>query len=265
MCDSYFRAVNRLLPVVLLWFCCSCGTPPAKPVSAHADSVRDTVAKAKSTPDTLAVKKDSVRKTSALEQSLLASGLVDVHSLDSTIVVDLKYSTSDNFLGFDVYGDFDRCFLQPDVAAKLVHAQQVLKARYPYYTLIVYDAVRPLHIQRVMWDTLKLPPGEKQKYLSNPANGSLHNFGAAVDIAILDGTGTQLDMGTKYDYFGELAHPEKEEQFLEDGQLSHRQVLNRELLRSVMRAAGFFNIQTEWWHFNSCRREEAKAKYKVVE
>lgn len=200
-----------------------------------------------------------------LSQQLLKAGLTDVQQLDSSIRVDLRYSTEDNFLGVDVYGDFNRCFLQPDVAAKLVAAQRALKKRFPYYNLLVYDAVRPLHIQRRMWDTLELPPGEKQKYLSNPANGSLHNYGAAVDLTIVDDAGMELDMGTRFDYFGELAHPDRETALLDEGKLSPRQVANRGILRTVMREAGFFNIRTEWWHFNSCRRDEAKVKYKVVE
>ncbi len=200
-----------------------------------------------------------------MEQRIRAAGLVDVTSLDSTIRVDLRYSTTDNFTGIDVYGDFNRCYLQPDVAEKLVKAQAFLRAKYPYYSLVVYDAVRPLHIQRLMWDTIRLPPGQKTKYLSNPDNGSLHNYGAAVDAGIVDDHGFALDMGTPYDFFGEKAHPVKEQEMLASGELTHRQVLNRELLREVMRKAGFFGIQTEWWHFNSCRRNEAAEKYQMVQ
>lgn len=203
---------------------------------------------------------------SPLEQQLLDSGLVDVQALDSSIVVDLRYSTEDNFMHMDLYGDFTHAFLQPDVAEKLLKAQQALKARYPYYSLIIYDAVRPMHIQRMMWDTLPMPPMERQKYLSNPSRGgSLHNYGAAVDVSIIDSNGIPLDMGTAYDFFGEKAHPVKEAELLEAGELSERQVSNRKILRSVMYKGGFFGIQTEWWHFNSCTRDAAMEKYGVVE
>ena len=200
-----------------------------------------------------------------LERSLIDAGLVNVKDLDSTIQVDLKYSSTDNFLGIDVYGDLENCYLQPDVAKKLAVAQAALKKQYPYYRLIVYDGARPRSIQQVMWDTIQVEERERPKYLSNPKYGSLHNFGAAVDVSIVNEEGMPLDMGTPYDHFSELAYPEREEEMLSEGRLTQRQVLNRELLRSVMTEAGFFNIQTEWWHFNSCYREEARTKYEMLE
>ncbi len=202
---------------------------------------------------------------SPMEQRFIDSGLVNIRWLDPSIKVDLKYSTTDNFLGLDVYGELDEAFLQRDVAEKLVKAQQFLKKQYPFYNLVIYDAVRPRSIQYKMWDTIKIPAAEKAKYLSNPKYGSLHNYGAAVDISIIDELGIALDMGTPYDYFGELAHPEKEEQMIGEGKLTHAQTNNRKLLRDVMEKAGFFNIQTEWWHFNSCYRKEAATRYRIVE
>jgi zinc D-Ala-D-Ala dipeptidase len=151
------------------------------------------------------------------------------------------------------------------VAEKLKHAQSVLKSKYPFYNLIVFDAVRPKSVQQKMWDTIAVPDYERSKYVSNPQNGSLHNFGAAVDISIVDEGGIELDMGTSYDYFGELAYPREEERMIREGKLTHIQLLNRELLRSVMEEAGFTAITTEWWHFNSCSRNEAFSKYKIIE
>jgi len=202
---------------------------------------------------------------SKTEQSIIGAGCVDIKIIDSSIVVDLKYSTSDNFLGFDVYGDFNTCYLQADVAEKLSRAQKYLKSQYPFYNLIVYDGARPRSVQYKMWDTINVPYSERSKYLSDPAGGSLHNFGAAVDLSIIDENGYVLDMGTKYDYFGELAYPREEERMIREGKLSHLQLLNRELLRSVMEQAGFFGITTEWWHFNSCCRKAAYKKYSIIE
>lgn len=208
---------------------------------------------------------DSVQKEkSALEIELDSLGLVNVHEMDSTIRIDLKYSTPQNFIGIDVYGNFDQCYLQKEVAEKLVNAQKFLRQKFPYYTLIVFDAVRPLSIQQKMWDTIALPAGEKIKYLSNPKHFSLHNYGAAVDLSIVDDNGILLDMGTPFDFFGEKAHPVKEQELLASGELTQHQISNREILRSVMRKAGFFGIQTEWWHFNSCTREVAASKYQIV-
>lgn len=237
--------------------------PPAKKPVLKPDTLPVQMDTAQS--DTVSIRQEMTRPYSELENKIAAYGLTDISKLDSTIVIELRYSTVNNFLGRDMYGDFDRCFLQPDVAAKLVIAQAELRKKYPYYSLIVYDAVRPLHIQRMMWDTLHLPPGEKQKYLSNPDNGSLHNYGAAVDVSIVDEKGIVLDMGTPYDFFGEKAHPVKEQFYLESGELTDRQIFNREILRGVMRKGGFFGIQTEWWHFNSCTRAVAAEKYVIVE
>jgi len=220
------------------------------------------------------IKKDSVDHLlpaeisiaySSTEQNLINAGLIDIKSIDSTVVVDLKYSTTDNFLGLDVYGTFNKCYLQPDVANKLKTAQQLLRSKFPYYNIVVYDAARPRSIQYKMWDTIDVPVVERSKYLSNPQNGSLHNFGAAVDVSIIDENGYVLDMGTGYDYFGELAYPREEERMNREGKLTRIQLLNRELLRTVMLQAGFAGITTEWWHFNSCTRQEAFSRYKIIE
>lgn len=258
------RAVFFLLLAIV---CFSCD-PPAKPQVASPpatpsrDSAPDTISPAKA--DT--VPHREVRSYSPAEQQLLDSGLTDIYTLDSTFIVDLRYSTDSNFLGMDVYGDLDKAFLQPEIAKRLLLAEKALQEKHPGYSLIIYDAVRPMRIQRLMWDTLDLPRGQKQKYLSNPANGgSLHNYGAAVDVSIADENGRPLDMGTPYDFFGEKAHPVLEKTMLDSGILTLQQIHNRELLRSVMKKGGFWNIQTEWWHFNACTRAEAMERYRLVE
>ena len=202
---------------------------------------------------------------SLIEVQMESIGLVDVASVDSTLLVDLRYSTTNNFTGRDLYGDLNRCYLQKDVAEKLAKAQAELRRRFPYYGLLVFDGARPVSIQRYMWDSISFLPGERQKYLSNPENRSLHNYGAAVDLTIIDAQGRELDMGTPYDFFGEMAHPREEEHFFESGQLTESQVANRMLLREVMRAAGFTGIETEWWHFNSTSRANAAVTYPLVE
>ena len=202
---------------------------------------------------------------SATERTLINAGLVNIKMLDSSIIVDLKYSTNDNFLLTDVYGDLNNAYLQQEVVAKLLRAQQLLKLRFPYYSLIVYDAVRPRSIQLKMWDSIDVPAYERSKYVSNPHNGSLHNYGAAVDLSIIDDNGIALDMGTPYDFFGEMAYPREEQRLLQEGKLTYKQLNNRKILRDVMAQAGFSGITTEWWHFNSCSRNEAAGRYKIVE
>lgn len=224
--------------------------------------------------ETISLKKDTVlavkpakkkakRKKSALEEKLIAQGLVNLKELDSTIQVKLMYATTDNFVGENMYGDFDQAYLYPNPAKKVLKAQQALQKINSSYSLIIYDAVRPLHIQQKMWDALKIPFKEKIKFLSNPKNGSIHNYGCAVDISISQ-NGIPLDMGTPYDYLGKLAYPRLEKQLLKAGKLTAKQVSNRKLLRKVMFDAGFTGITTEWWHFNSLKRKDAKQKYKVI-
>jgi zinc D-Ala-D-Ala dipeptidase len=237
------------------------GCQPGTDTSSRTDTVKTVVQ-----PDTV---RDTVLYVapakSAIELKMEALGLVDILSLDSTLIVDLRYSSINNFTGKDMYGELNRCYLQKDVALKLVDAQKKLRAQYPYYSLLVFDGARPVSIQQYMWDSVALPPGDRQKYLSNPANRSLHNYGAAVDLTIIDDDGRELDMGTPYDFFGELAHPRAEGEFFAAGQLTETQLANRELLRSVMRAAGFSPIDTEWWHFNSTSRAKAAEVYPVIE
>jgi zinc D-Ala-D-Ala dipeptidase len=201
----------------------------------------------------------------ALEVRLKELGLVELSEVDPSIVVDLRYSGEDNFMGQDIYGDFDRAWLQPEVAEMLKNAQSALKQRHPGYSIVVFDAARPLSIQQKMWDITDLPVAEKSKYLSNPKKGSVHNYGAAVDVSLVDENGEELDMGTPYDFFGEEAHPENEPRMLAAGKLTQGQVENRKLLRSVMKAAGFSNIPSEWWHFNAYNRETAKQKFPLIE
>jgi zinc D-Ala-D-Ala dipeptidase len=163
-----------------------------------------------------------------------------------------------------LYGCLKKAYLQPDIAQRLVHCQSWLSEQRPGYRLIVYDAARPQQIQKIMWDSLHLPLHEKVKFLSNPAFGSLHNFGAAVDVSIVDDKGFVLDMGAPFDHIGEEAHPVMEWQMLQSGKLTPLHIENRNLLRTVMRKGGFWGIQTEWWHFNAMTREVAAAKYTLI-
>jgi D-alanyl-D-alanine dipeptidase len=185
--------------------------------------------------------------------------------MDPSIAVNLKYATEDNFLHKNLYGELKNCYLQKDIAGKLVNAQQILKKKFSFYSLIIYDGVRPLSIQQMMWDELQVPEKLKDKYVSDPQVGSLHNFGCAVDVSIVNEEGWEMDMGTPYDYFGELGHPIAEKRMIEDGKLSWRQFENRKLLRDVMTEAGFMGITTEWWHFNGNSLKQAGEKYHIVD
>lgn len=205
-------------------------------------------------------------KISSLEQKFIKHSLVDVQKLDPTIKVDLKYSTTDNFIKEDVYGDLERAYLQPMAAEKLAKANQFLKQEKPNYTLLVYDGARPRSVTKIFWTRMShLPYNRREDFVADPAKGSIHNFGCAVDLTIADGRGKALDMGTIFDFFGQEAEPRREAAMLKAGKLTPQQVENRKLLRRVMKKAGFTSIETEWWHYNAMSREKAKAKYGFIE
>jgi D-alanyl-D-alanine dipeptidase len=197
---------------------------------------------------------------------MIKQGLVDVQKIDPTILVDLKYSTTDNFVGKDVYGDLAKAYMQPMAARKLAEASKHLQAKHPSLRLLVYDAARPRSAQWNLWNALpKLPERERQKYVADPRKGSIHNYGCAVDLTVATQDGRALDMGTTYDYFGELAYPSKEDELLKAGKLTRQQIDNRQILRTAMQQGGFSRIEFEWWHFNSLSREKAKMAFRIVE
>lgn len=200
-----------------------------------------------------------------LETKLIAQGLVDIETVIPGIKVELKYSTEDNFFGKDVYEDHVRAYLQPVVAEMLKKAQESLQKDYPNLTLLVYDGVRPLSVQQILWDDLDKPDSIKPLYVADPKVGGLHNYGVAVDLTIFDNELQQpLDMGTTYDYFGYPAYPDREKQMLAEGKITQAHVANREILRKVMIGAGFTGIGSEWWHFNAFSRKEAGEKFDLI-
>ena len=203
------------------------------------------------------------QKTSAIEQKLMDAGLVNLQDVVPELLVELKYSTIDNFLNADVYGDLENAYLRPEAAQKLEKAQTILQKEYPEFSLLVYDAARPRSVQYLMWDTLKMPG--KINYVADPRKGSIHNYGMAVDLTVATREGKALDMGTAFDFFGPLAQPQLEAQFLAEGKLSSEQLANRKILRNVMVRAGFYPIQYEWWHFNGDISDSVKANYEIIE
>ncbi len=215
----------------------------------------------------LQIKKENrkIIDTSALEHLLIQKNLININSLDSNIRVVLHYSTANNFLNKPLYNGLTNCYLPCEVALKLCNAQYYLKSQFSNYNIIVFDAVRPLKIQQQMWKELDMPLKQKIKYLANPNELSLHNYGAAVDVGIIGNNDLLLDMGTPFDFFGELSEPKKELIHIENGSLSKQAQGNRLLLRTVMLKAGFRMITSEWWHFNSDTKASAATKYQLIE
>ncbi len=207
----------------------------------------------------------------SLIPSVARCQLVDVQALDSSVLVELKYSTTDNFVGKDVYGSLTRAYLQPVAAQKLVAASRWLQVRRPDLRLLVYDAARPQAAQWALWNALpQYSERQRRTYVADPRQGSIHSYGCAVDLTLATASSptskpVPLDMGTPYDFFGPKAYPKLEVSLLKSGQLTAAQVANRRLLRQTMRAGGFMPIDYEWWHFNAMSRQEAKRRFKRVE
>ena len=150
--------------------------------------------------------------------------------------LDIRYATTDNFMGLQIY-PCGRCFLRPAVAAALLRAEQTLRAQ--RLGLVLYDCYRPRPAQQKLWDVTPNP-----RYVTPPAKGSMHNRGAAVDLALTDlRTGDTLDMGTPYDFFGPAAAPAY--MALPDTILRRRRTLS-----AALTAEGFRPIRSEWWHYN---------------
>jgi D-alanyl-D-alanine dipeptidase len=117
----------------------------------------------------------------------------------------------------------------------------------------------------MMWDSLKMHPDLKYNYLSPPDETSLHNYGCAADVTIMRTTdSTVLDMGTEFDQFSRLSQPIYETVFLKNGELDSMAWQNRRLLRYIMKRAGLKGINSEWWHFSLCTREEAAKGYQLI-
>jgi D-alanyl-D-alanine dipeptidase len=192
-------------------------------------------------------------------------GLVEVTSQVPGVLVELKYATADNFMKKDVYGCLTHAYLQKETMAKLKKAQALLEKEHPGYHLLIYDAARPLSKQWELWNTLtEYPPAKRRTYVADPKEHSIHNYGSAIDLTVADEKGNPLEMGTKYDFFGELAYPKEEARFLKAGKLSQKAVENRLILRKAMTQAGFTAIDYEWWHFNAFSRKVAKQLFQVV-
>jgi len=205
----------------------------------------------------------SKAQASAAERQMENQGMVDIHTVDESIRVSLMYGRPDNFTGKLLYTDLTHAYLHPKAALALAKAQKYLQKEHPEWSLIIFDACRPMHIQQKMWNVVKGTSVEN--YVSNPARGGgLHNYGMAVDISICNLRGDTLMMGSKVDHMSRLSHIDEEYLLMKHHQISCTALKNRQLLRCVMRKAGFRPLRTEWWHFNFISRSTAKKYYKYV-
>ena len=192
------------------------------------------------------------------------AGNPDFRHLDSIegIATHLRYATPDNFVGRDLYSPYDCAWLHVDAAAALEKAVAWLAARQPGHRFLVLDALRPQRVQEQLWAALE--GTELRMYLADPARGSIHSFGMALDITILGDDGRELDMGTGFDDLTERSHPALEARLLAAGEITAQHIANRQLLREAMSHAGFIGINSEWWHFDCGDRERVRATFRRV-
>lgn len=201
---------------------------------------------------------------SGFEAQMRRAGLTDVGLLDTTLRVQLIYATDDNFMRRNVYGELRRAYLLPHFARKVVLAQRVLRKLRPGWRLLICDAARPLSIQRTMYALVAGTPN--QVYVANGERGGRHNYGVAVDVTLLDATGSPTDMGTPVDFMGEASHVDREDSLVRVGVISPTAARNRALLRTVMREVGLVVYRREWWHFEESERmADVRTKYRRLD
>lgn len=176
------------------------------------------------------------------------SDFVRLKDLSPDFVYELKYATPDNFLKQAVY-DCGECYLRKSTAEALVKANEAFKLL--GYRIKLFDCYRPLSVQKKMW---KILPGTH--YVANPAKGSKHNRGAAVDLTLVDAQGKELNMGTPFDFFGKEAHHTYT-------QHSKEVLENRKLLKETLDKFNFKSIYSEWWHYEY--RPEMQSKVENFE
>ncbi len=219
LCSRMRKLRSLLLGALLL----GCVTPPvASPPAPVAPPIN--TAETEVAPD-------------AAADTLLA----EVRSLDSTIVVDLRYATPNNFTGAPLPGYFaNRAYLRREAAASLARVQRDLRSQ--GRGIKIFDAYRPVSATLAMVDwteRVKRPDLLTDGYI---ASRSRHNLGLAVDLTLIDlATGRELEMGTPFDTFSAAAHT---------ANASGEAAVNRQMLKAAMEREGFVNYDQEWWHFS---------------
>ncbi|MBL0158221.1 MAG: M15 family metallopeptidase [Bryobacterales bacterium] len=168
----------------------------------------------------------------------LPTDLVEVVTLDASVKLDIRYASTNNFLGRPFYQQA-RAFLQRPAAEALVRAHKRLEK--DGHGILVHDGYRPWSVTKAFWDAT---PANKKDFVADPAKGSRHNRGCAADITLYDRrTGRVVEMTSGYDEMTERAYPD-----YQGGTAEQRRL--RDLLRAAMEAEGYMVFEYEWWHFD---------------
>lgn len=185
------------------------------------------------------LRKEALRASSPVERgNFRKADLVELKRLDSTIHYDIRYATMNNFMGEKFYSQA-RAFMQRPAAEALVRAHRSLQSQ--GFGLLIHDAYRPWYVTKMFWDAT---PKEQKDFVADPAKGSRHNRGCAVDLSLYDlRSGRPVEMVSGYDEFSHRAYPDY------PGGTS-LQRWHRTVLREAMEAQGFRVFEVEWWHFD---------------
>ena len=202
---------------------------------------------------------------SDIEKQLEQIGLQNVAQEIPGVEVYMVYATPYNFMGRVLYEGLDEAYLVPEAVEKLRKANELLRKKRIDLHLVVYDAARPRSIQQQMWNVVENT--ELEDFVANPnkSGGVPHNYGVAVDVTLVDCTGHPIAMGSEYDYFGDRSRVDLEDKLIAEGEITQRELLNRQLLREIMTEAGWLVEPSEWWHFNAMPLTEASQKLTVIE
>lgn len=176
-----------------------------------------------------------VKTNTEISQPIADTTFVNLKDYSSDFVYDMKYATEDNFLKAKVY-DCAECYLRYKTVQALIKANEIFMEK--GLRIKLFDCYRPLDIQKRMWAIVSNP-----EYVADPAKGSIHNRGGAVDITLVNKRGKELKMGTSFDFFGPEAGHNYED-------LSQKVKDNRALLKKIMTENGFNSFDSEWWHYN---------------
>ena len=224
----------------------------------------------------------AIAQSSGFDAEMRKYGLVNIKDLDKTIIVDLKYSSEDNFVGKDMYGELEDAYFEREFADRVAHAQRILQSRHPEYTLLIYDAARPISVQRYMHQLVQ--GTEFEDFVADGTRGGRHNYGVAVDLTIVHKDGTPLDMGAEFDEFSDAAAvkgtPDTSDPKTRSVEVYEAYILslvaqdvisaeaanNRILLIEVMHEAGLVPYRREWWHFEEIMSmSETRNRYQLLD
>lgn len=215
--------MRNLLPILCLIILSSCKNP------------KEAVYSDKLILDNYKYIKENAQLLEAANAEINDTTFVNLKDYGKDFFYDMKYATSDNFLKAQVY-DCPECYLRFKTVKALINANKAFVKL--GYKIKIYDCYRPIDVQKKMWTIVSNPI-----YVADPAKGSIHNRGGAVDITLTDYSGNELEMGTSFDHFGpEASHDYKN--------LSPEILNNRKLLKETMSRYGFKAFASEWWHYN---------------